>query len=136
MNEIDQLRSEMSDSLNEKIAALKAELTVDIAKLSDQLTFMEKSNVETLDGLRFAMDEKMGNLENSLKSGLQSLGGQVEHGASSHQSTQDQLRELFERIDDVNEKLYEFETNKKNNLIFYGIQGETRETPSQLQEKV
>ena len=36
----------------------------------------------------------------------------------------------------MNEKLYEFETNKKNNLIFYGIPGEARETPPVLMNKV
>ena len=36
----------------------------------------------------------------------------------------------------MNEKLYEFETNKKNNLIFYGIAGEARETPPVLMTKV
>ena len=43
---------------------------------------------------------------------------------------------LFARIDDIYEKLYEFEVNKKNNLIFYGIAGEHRETPSDLLLKV
>ena len=32
--------------------------------------------------------------------------------------------------------MYEFEVNKRNNLIFYGIQAEPRETPSMLLSKV
>ena len=42
----------------------------------------------------------------------------------------------MERVDDINEKMYEFEANKRNNLIFYGIQPEPRETPSMLLSKV
>ena len=42
----------------------------------------------------------------------------------------------MERVDDINEKMYEFEANKRNNLIFYGIQPEPRETPSMLLNKV
>ena len=42
----------------------------------------------------------------------------------------------MERVDDINEKMYEFEANKRNNLIFYGIQAEPRETPSMLLNKV
>ena len=32
--------------------------------------------------------------------------------------------------------MYEFEVNKRNNLIFYGIQSESRETPTMLLNKV
>ena len=46
------------------------------------------------------------------------------------------MHQLMTRVDEMNEKLYEFETNKKNNLIFYGIPGETRETPPVLMTKV
>ena len=46
------------------------------------------------------------------------------------------LQELAERVDEINEKMYEFEVNKRNNLIFYGIQSESRETPAMLLSKV
>ena len=51
-------------------------------------------------------------------------------------STKEQIEQLMTRVDEMNEKLYEFETNKKNNLIFYGIPGEVRETPPVLMTKV
>ena len=31
--------------------------------------------------------------------------------------------------DDISEKMYDFEQNKKNNLLFYGISNDSRETP-------
>ena len=56
--------------------------------------------------------------------------------SSANAGTQEQIQEIVERVDDINEKMYEFEANKRNNLIFYGIQAEPRETPSMLLNKV
>ena len=42
---------------------------------------------------------------------------------------------LFCRVDEINEKMYDFEANKRNNLIFYGIANETRETQPKLLQK-
>ena len=39
------------------------------------------------------------------------------------------------RVDEINEKMYDFEANKRNNLIFYGIANETRETQPKLLQK-
>ena len=36
----------------------------------------------------------------------------------------------------LNEKVYEFEQNKRNNLIFYGLNNEARETPEILIAKI
>ena len=38
-------------------------------------------------------------------------------------------------MDEINEKMYDFEANKRNNLIFYGIANETRETQPKLLQK-
>ena len=56
--------------------------------------------------------------------------------SSFNAGAQEQIQELVERVDEINEKMYEFEVNKRNNLIFYGIQPEPRETPSMLLSKV
>ena len=50
------------------------------------------------------------------------------------------LKEKIESIDqglaEVNEKLHEFEQNKRNNLIFYGLNNEIKETPEILLSKI
>ena len=56
--------------------------------------------------------------------------------SSASAGAQEQIQEIMERVDDINEKMYEFEANKRNNLIFYGIQAEPRETPTVLLNKV
>ena len=55
---------------------------------------------------------------------------------SSQNDAKEQIGCLAAMIDEINEKLYDFEASKRNNLIFYGIQGEPGETPEMLQEKV
>ena len=51
-----------------------------------------------------------------------------------------QINENFENmsqhIEDVQEKMYDFEQNKKNNLIFYGVPGGARETKDDLKNKI
>ena len=39
-------------------------------------------------------------------------------------------------LDEMQEKMYEFEQNKKNNLIFHGILPDHPETPDGLTEKI
>ena len=43
---------------------------------------------------------------------------------------------LVNRVDELSEKLYDFEQSKRNNLIFYGVPNEQRETPPILMQKV
>ena len=48
----------------------------------------------------------------------------------------DQLDELKSCMENVHEKMYDYETSKKNNLIFYGIPKEERETAKTLILKI
>ena len=48
----------------------------------------------------------------------------------------DDVIAMIARVDDISDKMYEFEQNKKNNLLFYGISNDTRETPESLASKM
>ena len=48
----------------------------------------------------------------------------------------DKLSRVIGDLDKVQEKMYDFETNKKNNLIFYGIPNENNEKEPQLLAKI
>ena len=39
---------------------------------------------------------------------------------------------LSSRVTQMNEKMYDFEQNKRNNLIFYGLPSDHEETPESL----
>ena len=71
-----------------------------------------------------------------LESKISKIDNVVASESSVNAGAQEQIQELAERIDEISEKMYEFEVNKRNNLIFYGIQAEPRETPSMLLSKV
>ena len=43
---------------------------------------------------------------------------------------------MSSKVENCQEKMYEFESNMKNNLIFYGIPNEERETPDRLLMKM
>ena len=43
---------------------------------------------------------------------------------------------LIDMVSEVSEKIMDFEKNKRNNLIFYGIPDDPKETPSILDAKV
>ena len=83
-----------------------------------------------------SIEERIAALSQTFSSNIQNISGQVESEADFNEETKAQINTLFSRIDEINEKLYEFEINKKNNLIFYGLAGENRETPSVLIMKV
>ena len=48
----------------------------------------------------------------------------------------DDLEAVMERVEEINEKMYDFEANKRNNLIFYGLPNENREVQTALQQKI
>ena len=43
---------------------------------------------------------------------------------------------MVDRVESIQEKMYDFEVNKRNNLLFYGIKEDRRETPAELYNKV
>ena len=64
--------------------------------------------------------------------GLTEMKEQFTELSNSVKSFKDRIESSAATIENIEEKMYDFEVGKKNNLIFYGIPGETRETPSVL----
>ena len=52
------------------------------------------------------------------------------------QDIHDKISRIVGELDRVQEKMYDFEINKKNNLIFYGIPNEINEKEPYLIQKV
>ena len=48
----------------------------------------------------------------------------------------DELEHVMERVEEINEKMYDFEANKRNNLIFYGVPNEQKEIQPALLQKI
>ena len=122
--------------INEKAVALEQIFNDNIAKLAEKMETIDSKNQESVNNLSLNMEERIESLRGNFVNNIQNLSGQMESESSFNENTKEQINILFSRIDDIHEKLYEFETSKKNNLIFYGISGEHRETPSELMAKV
>ena len=122
--------------INDKNVALEQLFNDNIAKLAEKMETIDSKNQESVNNLNLNMEERIESLQGNFVNNIQNLSGQMESESSFNENTKEQINILFSRIDDIHEKLYEFETSKKNNLIFYGISGEHRETPSELMAKV
>ena len=48
----------------------------------------------------------------------------------------EKIESLEQGLTEINEKLHEFEQNKRNNLIFYGLTNDMKETPEMLMSKI
>ena len=78
----------------------------------------------------------MKDIQQKLQEEMKKVSRKVQLESNSQNDTKEQIGCLAALIEEINEKLYDFEASKRNNLIFYGITGDTAETPLALQEKV
>ena len=67
---------------------------------------------------------------------IDEISQKIQVASSSSSGTENRIQEMVERIENIQEKMYDFEINKRNNLLFYGIKEDRRETPSELLSKV
>ena len=67
---------------------------------------------------------------------IDEISSKIQSASSSSSGTENRIQEMVERIENIQEKMYDFEVNKRNNLLFYGIKEDRRETPSELLIKV
>ena len=67
---------------------------------------------------------------------LDEISNKIQSASSSTSGTESRIQEMVERIENIQEKMYDFEVNKRNNLLFYGIKEDRRETPNELLIKV
>ena len=122
--------------MQENIGSVKQESSDSAAQIKETISDIDQRIQQDLQGFQTSIEERIAALSQTFSSNIQNISGQVESEADFNEETKAQINTLFSRIDEINEKLYEFEINKKNNLIFYGLAGENRETPSVLIMKV
>ena len=129
-------REEIAELVNAKNNELKSVLEDNILKVTEKVDLIDSKNQEAVADLNMRIEQRLESLSGSFVSNIQNLSGQMDSESNFNEKTKEQINILFSRIDDIHEKLYEFEISKKNNLIFYGITGDHREKPSELMSKV
>ena len=92
------------------------------------------SSMEKL--LNKKIDDKFANFEKKLDRVSKSLETSRRNKEKDFAAFKDEGNCLIEQISELSEKLLEFEQNKRNNLIFYGIPNDSTETHTTLNQKV
>ena len=75
-------------------------------------------------------------LENAAGQGSEVNAEKIEHLSESFISIQSRFEEITNVMDNVLERLHEFELQRRNNLLFYGVPEETNESSVKLLGKI
>ena len=99
-----------------------------------EMKFEEKDQ-ELLEKLK-VVNGRFENLENISGQGSDANATKIEQLGSEFTAIQNKFEEISNVLENVLERLYEFESQRKNNLIFYGVTEETNEASIKLLGKV
>ena len=95
-----------------------------------------KSERKRLEDDFSSLEKQLDNMDNFAMETRKRLGKQEEYLKNVEVDMQDKVMNISAVMDNMQDKIYEFETNKKNNLIFYGVPSEERETGDRLLMKI
>ena len=71
-----------------------------------------------------SLEKQLDNMDNFVMETRKRLAKQEEYMKTVNVDTQDKVLNISAVMDNMQDKIYEFETNKKNNLIFYDVPSE------------
>ena len=124
-----------SDKMSKKKSEKGPTVEESLAKLQSKLSEFEgKTEKKNKD-----LDEKVQTLADKVYSMDGTSQEENEEYKEKFKLLEEKVMQFHERIqmtttmiESIQEKMYDFETNKKNNLIFNGLPNEVRETPAKL----
>ena len=117
-------KSEKGPTVEETLSRLQTKLT-EFEEKTDKKNKDLEEKVQHLTDKLYSMDGSSQEESEEYKEKFKSLEEKVSH-------FQERIEMTTSMIESIQEKMYDFETNKKNNLIFNGLPNESRETPSKL----
>ena len=113
-------------------------LTISALTLKDftevEMKFEEKE--ERLQEKLESVNNRFQCLENVAGQGSQINAEKIEHLSDSFLSIQSRFEEITNVMDNVLERLHEFELQRKNNLLFYGVPEDPNESSVKLLGKI
>ena len=124
-----------------------------LAELKEELEGLNGKIEEVLDSVGITIQDKLKETSSSFQLKIAQEAQEAQNQRAETDFDIASLKERMESIDQgisevknffeicivflqLNEKVYEFEQNKRNNLIFYGLNNEARETPEILIAKI
>ena len=136
---LDNFKTEITSTIGEKSSEIE-KINEQESAIKEQLDANSSAQTAAIDDAKLKIenmiDTKMEDMRNDFLRNFQGMSDKIARAGSSTAGTEDQIQELVERVESIQEKMYDFEVNKRNNLLFYGIKGGQRETPGDLLNKV
>ena len=135
------------DDLNDNMEKVKKNITLNIDDFSNKLMAKSSKNSYALDEQKLSLaslekrldkkiDDKYFNLERKLDRVVRGLESNQRNQQLDVEAFKSEGNNLIAQISDISDKVLEFEENKRNNLIFYGIPNDIHETHSTLNQKI
>ena len=120
------------DKTSQDIVQVEGKMVQNIENVSDTISVSEEKHTASVADLTRSLESVEINVEKKLESKVELLLNKLENAVKSMdhsrgnqdadmKSFKDELTSLMDRVEEINEKMYDFEANKRNNLIFYGI---------------
>ena len=150
-NKLEILSNKIDETLSDSINILRNDYEKKVTDVQTHLVQSQCENntyrEESQQRMENLLMEKIGQVNNNLMDQM----SKIYHSSVSREdeimkkieemeNNVKNLNENFEamttQLEDVQEKLYDFEQNKKNNLIFYGVPGDGRESKDDLKLKI
>ena len=148
---IDNLGEKIDETLTESISVLKNDYDSKIEEVKSMLELFKQENVLALESIGTQLERKSNEKINEVNAELL---GKINYICDASAKREEELIEKMDdmakavdfinkkmecinvQLDDVQEKMYDFEQNKRNNLIFYGVAGEDKESRDDLRLKI
>ena len=135
------------EGIDGNLEKVKEDIKCKMEESASKINDIAKSNTEriaqlnlTIEGLEGKLMAKIDNSIQQLLDRQETLFLKMEENLSKQGSEVDTFKldaaGLIESVTEVSNKILDFEKNKRNNLIFYGVPDDAKETPSTLDAKV
>ena len=133
------IKSKMAESAS-KIENIQNSYVDSIANIENSYMDSIAKLKDSIEGLETKLMEKIDSSIKNLVERQEMLFLKMEESIARQNSEvavfKNDAAGLIDMVSEVSEKIMDFEKNKRNNLIFYGIPDDPKETPSILDAKV
>ena len=144
---------ELIAKLDEKFEAFKEDIAKSLDEKGERIeelklketelnAMIEKNKEESASGLENmkvsiedSVERKVEDIRRELLRSVDDLTVKISAASSGSSGTEARIQDLVDRVESIQERMYDFEVNKRNNLLFYNIREDKRETPSDLYNK-
>ena len=135
------------EGIDENLNQVKEDIKSKMAESASKIHQIENSHADSIaqlkhsiEGLEAKLMEKIDSSIRNLVERQELLFVKMEESLARQNSEvavfKNDAAGLIDMVSEVSEKIMDFEKNKRNNLIFYGIPDDPKETPSVLDAKV